>query len=70
MHSAHPADRFTTDSADTFDGLGVIAAALGHLDLAAKLFGAASEVAGDLSAEPVEAKFAALSRHQPGPGPT
>jgi tetratricopeptide (TPR) repeat protein len=34
--------RFTIDSADTFDGLGAIAAALGHLDLAAKLFGAAS----------------------------
>jgi predicted ATPase/DNA-binding CsgD family transcriptional regulator len=34
--------RFTTESADSFDGLAVIAASLGHLDLAAKLFGAAA----------------------------
>jgi predicted ATPase/DNA-binding CsgD family transcriptional regulator len=33
--------RFTTETPDTLDGLAVIAAALGHLDLAAKLFGAA-----------------------------
>ncbi len=34
--------RFTTESADTLDGLAVIAAALGHLDLAARLFGTAA----------------------------
>jgi predicted ATPase/DNA-binding CsgD family transcriptional regulator len=34
--------RFTTESADTFDGLSPIAAALGHLDLAAKLSGTAA----------------------------
>jgi DNA-binding CsgD family transcriptional regulator len=34
--------RFRSESADSFDGLATIAAALGHLDLAAKLFGAAS----------------------------
>ena len=34
--------RFTTETADTLDGLASIAAALGHLDLAARLFGAAS----------------------------
>jgi ATP/maltotriose-dependent transcriptional regulator MalT len=34
--------RLVTESADTLDGLAPIAAALGHLDLAAKLFGAAS----------------------------
>jgi predicted ATPase/DNA-binding CsgD family transcriptional regulator len=34
--------RFATETADTLDGLAVIAAALGHLDLAARLFGAAS----------------------------
>ena len=34
--------RFMTESADTLDGLAPIAAALGHLDLAAKLFGAAA----------------------------
>jgi predicted ATPase/DNA-binding CsgD family transcriptional regulator len=34
--------RFTTETPDTLDGLAVIAAALGHLDLAAKLFGAAA----------------------------
>lgn len=33
--------RFTTETADTLDGLAVIAAALGHLDLAASLFGTA-----------------------------
>ena len=33
--------RFTTESAETLDGLATIAAALGHLDLAATLFGAA-----------------------------
>jgi predicted ATPase/DNA-binding CsgD family transcriptional regulator len=33
--------RFTTETPDTLDGLAVIAAALGHLDLAARLFGAA-----------------------------
>jgi DNA-binding CsgD family transcriptional regulator len=33
--------RFTTETADTLDGLAVIAAALGHLDLAARLFGTA-----------------------------
>jgi DNA-binding CsgD family transcriptional regulator len=33
--------RFTTEAADTLDGLAVIGAALGHLDLAATLFGAA-----------------------------
>jgi predicted ATPase/DNA-binding CsgD family transcriptional regulator len=34
-------NRFTTEAADTVDGLAVIAAALGHLNLAARLFGAA-----------------------------
>jgi predicted ATPase/DNA-binding CsgD family transcriptional regulator len=34
--------RFTSEGADSFDGLATIAAALGHLDLAAKLFGAAA----------------------------
>jgi DNA-binding CsgD family transcriptional regulator len=34
--------RFVFESADTLDGLAPIAAALGHLDLAAKLFGAAA----------------------------
>ena len=34
--------RFVFESADTIDGLAPIAAALGHLDLAAKLFGAAA----------------------------
>jgi non-specific serine/threonine protein kinase len=34
--------RFTSESADSFDGLATIAAALGHLDLATKLFGAAA----------------------------
>jgi DNA-binding CsgD family transcriptional regulator len=34
--------RFTTETPDTLDGLAVIAVALGHLDLAARLFGAAS----------------------------
>jgi predicted ATPase/DNA-binding CsgD family transcriptional regulator len=34
--------RFTTETPDTLDGLAVIAAALGHLSLAARLFGAAS----------------------------
>jgi hypothetical protein len=34
--------RFTTETANTLDGLAVIAAALGHLDLAARLFAAAS----------------------------
>jgi non-specific serine/threonine protein kinase len=34
--------RFVTETADTLDGLAPIAAALGHLDLAAKLFGAAA----------------------------
>ena len=34
--------RFTTETPDTLDGLAVIAAALGHLDLAARLFGASS----------------------------
>jgi predicted ATPase/DNA-binding CsgD family transcriptional regulator len=34
--------RFTTETADTLDGLAVIAAALGHLDLAASLFGTAA----------------------------
>jgi predicted ATPase/DNA-binding CsgD family transcriptional regulator len=34
--------RLVTESANTLDGLAPIAAALGHLDLAAKLFGAAS----------------------------
>jgi non-specific serine/threonine protein kinase len=33
--------RFTTEASETLDGLAVIAAALGHLNLAAKLFGAA-----------------------------
>jgi predicted ATPase/DNA-binding CsgD family transcriptional regulator len=33
---------FVTETADTLDGLAPIAAALGHLDLAAKLFGAAA----------------------------
>jgi tetratricopeptide (TPR) repeat protein len=33
--------RFTTEAAETLDGLAAIAAALGHLDLAARLFGAA-----------------------------
>ncbi|HJV13226.1 MAG TPA: LuxR C-terminal-related transcriptional regulator, partial [Propionibacteriaceae bacterium] len=33
--------RFTTETPDTLDGLAVTAAALGHLDLAARLFGAA-----------------------------
>ena len=34
--------RFVFESADTLDGLAPIAAALGHLDLAAKLFGTAA----------------------------
>jgi DNA-binding CsgD family transcriptional regulator len=34
--------RFTTEGADTFDGLSAIAAALGHLDLAARLSGTAA----------------------------
>jgi non-specific serine/threonine protein kinase len=34
--------RFVLETADTLDGLAPIAAALGHLDLAAKLFGAAA----------------------------
>ena len=34
--------RFTTESADTLEGLAAIAAALGHLDLAAKLCGTAA----------------------------
>jgi DNA-binding CsgD family transcriptional regulator len=34
--------RFTSESADSFNGLATIAAALGHLDLAAKLFGTAA----------------------------
>jgi len=34
--------RFTTESVDSFAGLATIAASLGHLDLAAELFGAAS----------------------------
>ena len=34
--------RFTTESADTLEGLAAIAAALDHLDLAAKLCGTAS----------------------------
>jgi predicted ATPase/DNA-binding CsgD family transcriptional regulator len=33
--------RFTTEASETLDGLAVIAAALGHLNLAARLFGAA-----------------------------
>jgi DNA-binding CsgD family transcriptional regulator len=34
--------RFTTETANSLDGIAVVAAALGHLDLAARLFGAAS----------------------------
>jgi predicted ATPase/DNA-binding CsgD family transcriptional regulator len=34
--------RFTTETADSLDGLAVVAAALGHLELAAKLSGTAS----------------------------
>ena len=34
--------RFTTETADSLDGLAVVAAALGHLDLAANLFGTAA----------------------------
>jgi predicted ATPase/DNA-binding CsgD family transcriptional regulator len=34
--------RFTTETADSLDGLAVVAAAVGHLDLAANLFGTAA----------------------------
>ena len=34
--------RFTTETANSLDGIAVVAAALGHLDLATRLFGAAS----------------------------
>jgi predicted ATPase/DNA-binding CsgD family transcriptional regulator len=34
--------RFTTETASSLDGIAVVAAALGHLDLATRLFGAAS----------------------------